>query len=182
MHLSVIIIKRYQEGFFCSQSWNFALNGYSPRHFAHILSFRVKFLAQAGAKEETNHRNNSERVLQFHRTHGSILLHAVFSPHISSPKVATASFHCSQALRVVSRDKSRLIRIINVKSASSCALINANTYAIYRDRRSGKKSDLPQESQTLTWKSSQTKACKSQKRCWKLFSRGATFILSNFPM
>ena len=39
------------------------LQMYSPLHFAHILSFRVKFLGVAGAKEKTKHRNNSKRVL-----------------------------------------------------------------------------------------------------------------------
>lgn len=143
-HSSVIIIIKtitiISWVFFLFTAQNLAVNGYLPPHFAHILSFRVKFLAETGAKEETNHRNNSKRVVQFHRTRGSILLDAVLSPHISSPKVATASFHCSQAPRIVLPDKSRLIRIINVKSASSRVRLKlANTYAMYRDRcRKGK--------------------------------------------
>lgn len=52
-----------------------------PRCFAYIPAFGVEFLAESGAKEKTNHRNNSKRVLHFHCTSSSILLHVVRTPH-----------------------------------------------------------------------------------------------------
>lgn len=52
----------YQEGNFFYGTVTL-LQMYSPLHFAHILSFRVEFLAVAEAKEKTKHRNNSKRVL-----------------------------------------------------------------------------------------------------------------------
>ena len=52
-----------------------------PRRFAYILAFGVEFLAESGAKEDTNQRNSCKKVLHFHCTSSSILLDAVLSPH-----------------------------------------------------------------------------------------------------
>lgn len=75
-------------------SWKccFEIQWCLPRNFAYIPAFRIEFLAKSGAEKQTNHRNNSERVLQFHCTSSSILLDSCFTPHSPSP-AAMVAFH-----------------------------------------------------------------------------------------
>lgn len=69
-----------------------------PGHSAHILSFRVEFLAKSRANEQPEHRNNCDGVLHFHCTSSSILLDAVFAPHFTSPKVTAFTFSVNRWL------------------------------------------------------------------------------------
>lgn len=151
--------------FFINNQWTksyFPLHWCLPRRFAYILAFRVEFLAETGPKEETNHRNNSKRVLHFHCTSSSILLDAVFTPHFPPPKVLMKTSHWILNTPICFFAHNPDVSALEVSNPSFQKgwFKNSRHHLRHRETQQ-RKSDQRQQSQPSSWKKKSHKA-KSQ--------------------